>query len=150
PAEPAAPAAGSVAASAPATGDAGASPTPLPQRRLKVAYPSNSLSQMDFMYAVDSGMYARYGIEVERVVIPTTPAVAALLNDDVQYVYAGSTLLMTAAKGLPVRSFWQSFRGPTLDLYVQPDIADFADLRGKTVATLTPGGLVREVTLLLM
>src|SRR5262249_21902808 len=80
----------------------------------------------------------------------TTPAVAALLNDDVQYVYAGSTLLMTAAKGLPVRSFWQSFRGPTLDLYVQPDIADFADLRGKTVATLTPGGLVREGTLALM
>jgi ABC-type nitrate/sulfonate/bicarbonate transport system substrate-binding protein len=157
PAAPAAPAGpappprgvGAGAAERPA-GEPRPNATPLPHRRVKIAYPSNSLSQMDFMYAVDAGMYARHGVEVEGAILPTAAAIAALLNDDVQYVYAAASLLMTSAKGLPVRSFWQSFRGPTLDLYVQPDIMDYADLRGKTVATLTPGGLVREVTMLLM
>jgi len=127
-----------------------ASPTSPPRRHVKVAYPSNSLAQMDFMYAEDFGMYARYGIDVESVIIVPTPAVAAMINDELQYVYAASTLLVMAAKGLPIRSFLQSWRGPTLEFYARAEITDFADLRGKTVTTLTAGGLVREVTMLLI
>ncbi len=151
PSAPAAPAQ-PVAAGAPerpAT-DSGTSPTPLPRRQVKVAYPSASLAQMDFMYAEDTGMYARYGIDVESVLIVPTPAVAAMINDELHYIYAASTLLMMAAKGLPIRSFLQSFRGPTLEMYARPEIADFPDLRGKTITMLTPAGLTREVTRLVL
>jgi ABC-type nitrate/sulfonate/bicarbonate transport system substrate-binding protein len=128
----------------------GGSPTPLPRRHVKVAYPSASLAQMDFMYAEDAGIYTRYGLDIEGVLILPTPASAALVNDELQYINASSTLLMMAAKGLPIRSFLQGWRGPTLELYARPEITSFADLRGKTVITLTPAGLTKEVTLLLI
>jgi len=74
PAAPAQPVASS-APERPAT-DSSVSPTPLPRRQVKVAYPSASLAQMDFMYAEDTGMYARYGVDVESVLLVPTPAVA--------------------------------------------------------------------------
>jgi ABC-type nitrate/sulfonate/bicarbonate transport system substrate-binding protein len=37
-------------------------------------------------------------------------------------------------------------RGPTQHLFARPEIRGFADLRGKTVSTLSVGGLSREVT----
>src|SRR5437773_333785 len=87
---------------------------------------------------------------VTIVACAPTPAPGAMINDELQYVYAASTMLLMAAKGLPIRSFMQSFRGPTLELYARPEIADFPDLRGKTLVTLTPAGLTREVTRLVL
>jgi ABC-type nitrate/sulfonate/bicarbonate transport system substrate-binding protein len=149
PAAPAKPVATSSAPERPAAGT-GTQPTPLTQRHVKVAYPSTSLAQMDFMYAQELGIYARYGLDVEGAVVLPTPAAAAMANDEVDYVYAASTLLLMGAKGLPVRSFMQSWRGPTLELYTRPEIAGYADLRGKVITTLTPGGLTPEVTKLVL
>ena len=128
----------------------GTDPTPLPRRQVKIAYPSAALSQMEFMYATDQGVYARYGVDVEAVVMTTAPAVAALLNGDVQYIYAGSTLLLSAARGLPMRTFFQGSRGPTSHLFARPEITGFADLRGQTVSVLSAGGLNREITELII
>ncbi|SRR5579884_1387071 len=133
-------------ATAAPTADPAVSPASAVPRQVKVAYPSASLSQMAFMYAEEQGIYARHGVEVESVVMTTAPAVAALVNGDVQYVYSGSTLLLSAARGLPVRTFFQGARAPTLQLFARPEIASFADLRGKTVSVLSAGGLSREVT----
>jgi ABC-type nitrate/sulfonate/bicarbonate transport system substrate-binding protein len=134
------------AAPAETSAPAAAAVAPLPPRQVKIAYPSAALSQMEFMYAVDQGVYARHGVEVEGLIMTTAPAVAALINGDIQYVYSGSTLLLSAARGLPMRTFWQGSRGPTMHLFARPDITSFADLRGKTVSVLSPAGLSREVT----
>lgn len=146
---PSAPPTGAAPTPVPAAGTvtaAGSAPTPLPRRHVKIAYPSASLAQMEFMYADDHGFYERHGVDVEALIMGTAPAVAALVNGDIQYIYSGSTPLLSAARGLPVRTFFQGSRGPNLHLFAHPSIASFADLRGKTVSVLTAGGLNREVT----
>lgn len=131
-------------------GGAAAAPTPLAPRAVKAAYPSAALSQMEFMFAVDQGIYARLGVAVEGIIMTTAPAVAALVNGDLQYVYAGSTLLLTAARGLPVRTIFQGSKGPTMHLFAHPRISSFEDLRGQTISVLSAGGLSREVVELLL
>lgn|SRR5579875_1337380 len=121
-------------------------PTPLSRRQVRVAYPSASLAQMEFLYAADQGFYDRHGVAVEAVIMGTAVAVAALVNGDLQYIYSGSTPLLSAARGLPVRAFFQGSRGPNLQLFAHPSIGGFAELRGQTVSVLTAGGLNREVT----
>jgi ABC-type nitrate/sulfonate/bicarbonate transport system substrate-binding protein len=161
PASPAAPVGGAPSGAAPPTASAGAStgsaatgaagqPTALPRRQVKVAYPSVALSQMAYMFADEQGIYARHGVDVESVTMVTAPAIAALINADIQYIFSGSSLLLSAAKGLPVRTFLQSSRGPTIQLFARPEIRGFADLRGKTVNVLSAGGLSREVTELII
>jgi ABC-type nitrate/sulfonate/bicarbonate transport system substrate-binding protein len=138
------------AAPAGVDGRAAGEPTPLPRRQVKVAYPSAALSQMAYMFADEQGLYARFGVNVESVTMVTAPAIAALINGDIQYIFSGSSLLLSAAKGLPLRTFLQSSRGPTNHLFARPEIASFADLRGKTVSVLSAGGLSREVTELII
>ena len=94
-------------------------------------------------------LYGRYGLDVESVSMVTGGAVAALLNGDLQYVYAASTLLLGAARGLPIRTFWQGSRGPTLELFARPEIMGFADLRGKTINSAS-GGVSHEIIELLL
>jgi ABC-type nitrate/sulfonate/bicarbonate transport system substrate-binding protein len=132
-----------------ASGEARTS-APVSRRSVKVAYPSAALSQMAYMFADEQGVYASYGVDVESVTMVTAPAIAALINGDIQYIFSGSSLLLSAAKGLPVRTFLQSSRGPTNHLFARPEIASFADLRGKTVSVLSAGGLSREVTELII
>ena len=123
-----------------------ANPTPLPRRPVKIAHPSLALAQMPFLYGQDQGIFARYGLDTEGVSMTTAPAIAALVNGDIQYIYSGTTLLISAAKGLPIRTLLSSSRGPTLHFFARPEITGFAELRGKAVSVLSVGGLSREVT----
>ncbi len=127
-----------------------AEPTPLPRRLARVAYPAASLSAMSYMYAEDHGLYARYGVEVESTGMTPAPALAALMNGELQYLYYGSTLLLAPARGMPVRPFLQGSRGPSLMLFARPEITSFADLRGKAISVLSAAGLSREVTELVL
>jgi ABC-type nitrate/sulfonate/bicarbonate transport system substrate-binding protein len=145
----AAPAAASPSASGgPAT--AAAQPTPLARRTVLTAYPAVSLSAMSYMYAEEQGLYARYGVDAQSAGMVPQAALAALLNGEVQYLFYGSSLLLYAARGLPVRPFLQASTGPSLMLFARPEIADFPDLRGKAVSVLSAAGLSGEVTQLVL
>ncbi len=122
----------------------------MPRRTVKVAYPSLALAQMVFVYGEDVGLYARYGVDAEGLSMPTAPAMAALINGELQYIMSGTTLLLSPARGLPVRTFLQTSRGPALHFFARPEIDGFADLRGKAVSVLSAGGLSREITELIV
>src|SRR5689334_10784405 len=141
---------------APATTAAGApagavvQPTPLARRTVLTAYPALSLSAMSYMYAEDQGLFARYGVDATSTGMVPQAALAALLNGEVQYLFYGSSLLLYAARGLPVRPFFQASTGPSLMLFARPEIADFPDLRGKPISVLSAAGLSGEVTQLVL
>jgi ABC-type nitrate/sulfonate/bicarbonate transport system substrate-binding protein len=150
PAKPVAPAASTAPAGAPAASSAPAEPTVLPRRAVKVAYPALSLAVMSYFYAEDHGLYARYGVEAESIGMVTQAATAALVNGEIQYMYYGANLLLSAARGLPVRPFLQSSTGPSLFLFARPEINDFGDLRGKAISVFSTAGLSHEVTALVL
>jgi ABC-type nitrate/sulfonate/bicarbonate transport system substrate-binding protein len=129
---------------------AGAQPTALPRRTVLTAYPAVSLSAMSYMYAEEQGLYARYGVDAQSSGMVPQAALAALVNGEVQYLFYGSSLLLYAARGLPVRPFLQASTGPSLMLFARPEIADFADLRGKPISVLSAAGLSAEVTQLVL
>jgi ABC-type nitrate/sulfonate/bicarbonate transport system substrate-binding protein len=129
---------------------AAAQPTPLPRRTVLTAYPAVSLSAMSYMYAEDQGLFARYGVDAQSTGMVPQAALAALLNGEVQYLFYGSSLLLYAARGLPVRPFLQASTGPSLMLFARPEIGDFADLRGKPISVLSAAGLSGEVTQLVL
>jgi len=155
---PAAPVPPSAAAPSPPANPAGpgapapaaAQPTPLPRRTVLTAYPAVSLSAMSYMYAEDQGLFARYGVDAQSTGMVPQAALAALLNGEVQYLFYGSSLLLYAARGLPVRPFLQASTGPSLMLFARPEIADFADLHGKPISVLSAAGLSAEVTQLVL
>ncbi len=141
--------------SAPAGADTGtapaaAEPTPLARRTVHTVYPAVSLSAMSYMYAEDQGLYARYGVDAESSGMVPQAALAALVNGEVQYAFYGSSLLLYAARGIPIRPFLQASTGPSLMLFARPEIADFADLRGKAISVLSAAGLSREVAELVL
>ena len=125
-------------------------PAVLPRRAIKTAYPANSLAVMSYLYAEDQGIYARHGLDAESIGMVTQAATAAIMNGEIQYVYYGANVLLNAARGMPMRPFLQSSTGPSLFLFARPEIATFADLRGKAISVFSSAGLSHDVTALVL
>jgi NitT/TauT family transport system substrate-binding protein len=117
-------------------------PTTTELTRLDVCYSSKSPTQESNWYALEKGIYEKYGLDVNLISVNGgSKAAAALISGDVDIctmaspgmtnaVVAGEDLVMTVS--FYVRNIY--------DIVVDPDISGPDDLRGKTVAAGLSGG----------
>ena len=107
---------------------------------LNVSYASVTGSRIPLWVAKDVGLFEKYGLNVNLVVIAAgNAAIGALSNGDVEILGApGSTTLVSAAKGLPF-AIIGTFGPSAWKLAANPSIASAQDLRGKTVGISRPG-----------
>ena len=105
------------------------------QERVKIAYSSADASNVVWFTALDGGIYRKYGLDVELILIQSsTMSVSTLVSGDIQIanssggavasaVVAGANLVMTACyiNTLPY------------ELVVQESVKSVEDLRGKNV-----------------
>jgi NitT/TauT family transport system substrate-binding protein len=117
-------------------------PSQAEQTHLNVCYSSKSPTQEASWYALEKGIYAKYGLDVSLVSINGgSKAAAALISKDMDFctmaapalanaVVAGEDLVMTVS--FYIRNIYS--------IVAAPEISGPEDLRGKVVATGLSGG----------
>jgi NitT/TauT family transport system substrate-binding protein len=114
---------------------------------LNVSYASVTGSRIPLWIAKDSGLFQKYGLHVNLIVIAAgNAAIGALAGGDVEILGApGSTTMVSAAKGLPV-AIIGTFGPAAWKLAAHPSIKSIQDLRGKTVGISRPGTTIEFAT----
>lgn len=158
-AAPAKPAAEQPAASAPTQAPAAkpaeqpaAKPAPKPLSRNKavVATVSNSWTVMMVpLLALEKGWWKEYGLEAEvKVVGPGATHVAAVIGGSIDYSVNLNTegTARANAKGDKIFGIAGSTNKPNYALFAR-GVNSIAELKGKTIATDTPGGAAESVVI---
>jgi NitT/TauT family transport system substrate-binding protein len=114
---------------------------------LNVSYASVTGSRIPLWVAKDAGLYEKYGLNVNLVVIAAgAAAIGALMGGDVEILGApGSTTMVSAAKGLPL-TIIGTFGPGAWKLIAHPSITSVAELRGKTVGISRLGTTIEFAT----
>ncbi|HEX9445050.1 MAG TPA: ABC transporter substrate-binding protein [Candidatus Binatia bacterium] len=113
---------------------------PRPLTTLNASYASVTGSRIPLWIAKDAGLFEKYGLSVDLVVIAAgNTAIGALMGGDVDILGApGTTSMVSAAKGLPI-AIIGTFGPGAWKLAAHPSITSVEQLRGKTVGTSRPG-----------
>jgi NitT/TauT family transport system substrate-binding protein len=114
---------------------------------LNVSYASVTGSRIPLWIAKDAGLFEKYGLNVNLVVIAAgTAAIGALASGDVEILGApGSTTMVSAARGLPFVIIG-TFGPAAWKLAAHPAITSPQELRGKTVGISRPGTTIEFAT----
>ena len=105
-----------------------------PLETLNASYASVTGSRIPLWIAKDAGLFEKYGLHVNLVVIAAgNAAIGALAGGDVEVLGApGTTTIVSAAKGLSV-AIIGTFGPGSWKLVAHPGITSVQELRGKTV-----------------
>jgi len=114
---------------------------------LNVSYASVTGSRIPLWIAKDAGLFEKYGLHVNLVVIAAgNAAIGALAGGDVEILGApGTTTVVSAAKGLPFVIIG-TFGPADWKLAAHPSIRSIQELRGKTVGISRPGTTIEFAT----
>ena len=114
---------------------------------LNVSYASVTGSRIPLWIGKDAGLFEKYGLNVNLVVIAAgNAAIGALSGGDVEVLGApGTTTMVSAAKGLPV-AIIGTFGPGAWKLAAHPSITSIQELRGKTVGISRPGTTIEFAT----
>src|ERR1041384_5606146 len=111
-----------------------------PKPTVKVHSPGRSILSVPFQIAEDQGFYKDEGINVEFVVMPTGAGVQALIAGDVDASQIlGLTLRAAINRGAPLKIAMVFNDRPTYSLMSRKDITNPEDLKGKIIASSSPG-----------
>ena len=114
-----------------------AQPAKLP---VKVHSPGRSILSLPFQIAEDQEFYKDEGINVEFLVMPTGAGVQALIAGDVDASQIlGLTLRAAINRGAPLKIAMVFNDRPTYSLMSRKDITNPEDLKGKIIASSSPG-----------
>jgi len=118
-----------------------------PLETVNASYASVTGSRIPLWIAKDAGLFEKYGLNVNLVVIAAgTAAIGALASGDVEILGApGSTTAVSAARGLPL-AIIGTFGPSAWKLAANPSIASAQELRGKTVGISRPGTTIEFAT----
>ena len=106
---------------------------------IAVAYVAVSGSYGPLWVAKDEGLFKKYGLEVSLQYLNPTVGVQALVAGEVD-IYAGGTAALEAAvNGADIVYIGSILDKFVLSLFVQPEIKDVSELRGKVVGVSQPG-----------
>ncbi len=126
-------------AAAPASSSAAATSPSAALQALKFGVGSSpaTLANEVYLYAMDHGIFKKHGIDFQIKYLTPAAVQAALLSGDVDAAYDGDGLLIAAAKsqGKVIMT-----PGPNpFAIYAKTKMS-LKDLKGKTLASSTPGG----------
>jgi NitT/TauT family transport system substrate-binding protein len=115
--------------------------SPVHAENIKIGLPSLTITAMPFFVARDHGFFQQEGLSAEMVVMPAALNIRVLLAGDIQYAATIGSAVAAAIRGINVRTVMLFVDRPLQDLVGGPGIKSIADLRGKTVALSSRGGL---------
>jgi len=116
------------------------------ERAIRIGFPSVAFQELPLFAASKRGFFRAEGLNVELVQIAGSPAVAALLSGDVDYITHNSRIIATAARGGGVKSLFNYVAKPIYYLVTLPEIKQAKELQGRTVGVSSFGGAAHYIT----
>jgi ABC-type nitrate/sulfonate/bicarbonate transport system substrate-binding protein len=104
------------------------------------AIPSPNANFLPLVVAEEKGFYRSGGISTRIQALPSTAAIAAATSGEVHYVFATTSVIGAAMRGLPLRVTGFVNVG-SFFLFAAPDIRSISDLKGKTIGKTSVAGL---------
>jgi len=109
------------------------------EERMRVGISAVSLGFLPTVLAEKKGLYTKYGLVAEHVLVPCAIATNALLSEDLDYAVCTGPGIAGAIKGLPIKLIMTTQDKLGYLLLVKPNIQKLTDLRGKTIGISTFG-----------
>jgi NitT/TauT family transport system substrate-binding protein len=116
------------------------------QENVRVAYPSVSASTIMLMIANKEGYYKEEGLNVELLSIRGEIAIRIALAGEIDFFTNAGSALAAVARNVPLKILAVVQDKPGWDLIALPNIKSIAQLRGQTVAIMSPEGSLAVVT----
>jgi ABC-type nitrate/sulfonate/bicarbonate transport system substrate-binding protein len=111
-----------------------------PIENVRVAYPSMNTSVFCLMIAQKEGYLKEEGLDVQLLSIRGEIAIRTVLAGEVDFFTNAGSALAAAVRAVPVKIVTIFQDKPGWDLIAQPEIKSISQLRGKTVAIMSPEG----------
>lgn len=119
-------------------------------KKVRLAVPSFSSSQMPPFVAKELGYYRQEGLEPELILMRAGLAVQALIAGSIDYTGAPGTVVAAAVQGVKVLVTMAYANKPLYDLVAQPEITSYAQLKGKVLGLGALGGFSIEIPRLML
>jgi NitT/TauT family transport system substrate-binding protein len=103
-------------------------------KKVRIGYPSFSLTFLTFFVAKDAGIYKKHGLDVEMVQMAGAVQTSALVAGEIDYLTGITSPLVAAARGLPFKGIMITHEKTLFWIIANPEIRRMEDLIGKTVA----------------
>jgi len=113
---------------------------------MRVAHPSVSASVLCLMIANKEGYFKEEGINVEFLSIRGEIAIRTTLAGEIDFFTNAGSALAAVARNVPVKIIAVFQDKPGWDLIALPNIKSIAQLRGQTIAIMSPEGSLAVVT----
>jgi ABC-type nitrate/sulfonate/bicarbonate transport system substrate-binding protein len=107
--------------------------------KIRIAIPNPSMSHLTFPLAQKTGFFREDGLEAEIIVMRLNPAVAALVNGEIDYFSGIPPVVAATIRGVPVKILACYVPGSPNILVARAGITSVKELKGKTIA-VTLGG----------
>ena len=115
-------------------------------RPIRIGFPSVAFQELPLFAASKRGFFRAEGLNVELVQIAGSPAVAALLSGDVDYITHNSRIIATAVQAGGVKSVFNYVAKPIYYLVTLPEIRQAKEIHGHTVGVSAFGGAAYYIT----
>jgi len=119
-------------------------------KTVRIGIPSLSIQEIPLAIAQKKGFFAAQGLNVELIQIAGSPATAALLTGEVDYITHNSRVIALAAINGGVRVIFNHVPRPLYYMVTVPEIRNEKELRGKTVGISSFGGVSYHLTKLVL
>jgi len=121
-------------------------------KKIVFAYSSIGPMATGVWMAKESGAFEKYGLQGDIILITSGPvAVQSLIGGDLQFVSAASNAVINAIlNGAPIIAVAGTANRPYHRLFVQPEINQVEDLRGKSLGVTRFGSITDNLTRILL
>jgi len=117
-------------------------------RPLRVAYLSTTVTMAPVWMAKEIGGFVREGLDVEVISLQSTSAIPVLIANEIDVVEVSAAPVLTAAlRGIDVTFIAGLLNTMIWNFYVQPEIKNVEQLKGKIIGTDRPATPVAYGTL---
>jgi ABC-type nitrate/sulfonate/bicarbonate transport system substrate-binding protein len=107
---------------------------------VRITYASRSISSIMPFIANDRGFFKEENLEPQLILTRGTTATAAAVAGDVEAIHIMGSAIRGIMQGLPMKVLAVYNQRPLFWLATRPELKNFADLKGKTMAVTTIGG----------
>ena len=119
-----------------------------PNRPLRVAYLSTTVTMASVWMAKEIGGFAREGLDIEVLTMQSSSAIPALIANEIDVLQVSAAPVLTASlRGIDVTFIAGLLNTMIWDFYVRPEIKNVEQLKGKIVGTDRPATPVAFGTL---
>jgi ABC-type nitrate/sulfonate/bicarbonate transport system substrate-binding protein len=120
-------------------GNAGAQAVKPEKKSLEIAIAAFAHTTMPLLIAQEAGYFAKYGLNVNISAVSAAVAVQGLISGKIDIYQGGSAAMMATLAGADIIYVAAGVDKSSLMLFGQKGITNFDALRGKSVATTSPG-----------